>query len=223
MRDSNKIYKTPAVSPTEYGSFYEKADSKVTEKKKTTKQRQQKVVFNVEKQRVYKNDASGVTFLTKGYGGRFINVPRKAITIKDTKGLSPAQKPLVEVTMERDVYNKQPDARTVIDGKEKFVNQLDTIQGFRKLRLIEDTPTVKNTLQKIRSLAQQSGINEKNFLPGTLSNPQALNRILKELGYSLKTYGPPTKPYGYGIIKPDGNLLLLPEPITLEDQLLKTT
>ena len=42
MRDSNKIYKTPAVSPTEYGSFYEKADSKVTDKKKTTKQRQQK-------------------------------------------------------------------------------------------------------------------------------------------------------------------------------------
>ena len=28
MRDSGKIYKTPAVSPTEYGSFYEKVDSK---------------------------------------------------------------------------------------------------------------------------------------------------------------------------------------------------
>ena len=44
MRDSNKIYKTPAVSPTEYGSFYEMADSKVTDKKKPTTQRQQKVV-----------------------------------------------------------------------------------------------------------------------------------------------------------------------------------
>jgi len=204
IQKSGKPYAVRNVSVVE--GKVKKADSKVTEKKKTTKQRQQKVVFNIEKQRVYKDDASGVTFLTKGYGGRFINISRKAVTIKDIDGLSQYQKPLVEVTMERDVYNKQPDARTVIDGKEKFVNQLDTIRGFKKIRLIEDTPAVKNTLQRIRSLAQQSGINKKNFLPGTLSNPQALNRILKELGYSLKTYGPPTKPYGYGIIKPDGKL-----------------
>ena len=91
----------------------QKTSGKKTEIKKTSKpkQRQQKVVFNVEKQRVYKDDASGVTFLTKGYGGKFINIPRKAITIKDTEGLSPAQRPLVEVTMERDVYNKQDTAR----------------------------------------------------------------------------------------------------------------
>tara|TARA_R110000751_G_scaffold306561_1_gene425534 strand:+ start:8 stop:4636 length:4629 start_codon:yes stop_codon:yes gene_type:complete len=47
MRDSNKIYKTPAVSPTEYGYFYEMADSKVTDKKKTTPQRQQRTIQQV--------------------------------------------------------------------------------------------------------------------------------------------------------------------------------
>ncbi len=186
-----------------------KADSKVTEKKKTTKQRQQKVVFNVEKQRVYKNDASGVTFLTKGYGGRFINIPRKTITIKDIDGVSQYQKPLVEVTMERDVYNNQDQARSVVDGKEKFVNQLETIRGFKKIRLIKDTPTAKTDIQRVNSLAKQSGIKENNFLPGTLSNPQALNRKLKELGYSLKTYGNPSKPYGYGILKPNGRLFTI--------------
>jgi hypothetical protein len=218
MRDSNKIYKTPAVSPTEYGSFYEKADSKVTDTDVITqedvkilypKQRQQKVVFNVEKQRVYKNDSSGVTFLTQGYGGRFINIPKKAINIKDIDGVSQYQKPLVEVTMERDVYNNQDQARSVVDGKEKFVNQLETIRGFKKIRLIKDTPTAKTDIQRVNSLAKQSGIKENNFLPGTLSNPQALNRKLKELGYSLKTYGNPSKPYGYGILKPNGRLFTI--------------
>ena len=172
------------------------------------KQRQQKVVFNVEKQRVYKDNSSGVTFLTKGYGGTFINIPRKAITIKDINGLSESQKPLVEVTMERDVYNKQDQARKVVDGKESFVNELENIRGFKKIRLIQDSPT-KNNLQRVTSLAQQSGIKENNFLPGTLSNPQALNTRLKELGYSLKTYGNPSKPYGYGILKPDGKLFTM--------------
>ena len=175
---------------------------------KSTKQRQQKVVFNVEKQRVYKDNSSGVTFLTKGYGGTFINIPRKDITIKDINGLSESQKPLVEVTMERDVYNKQDKARKVVDGKESFVNELETIRGFKKIRLIKDSPT-KTNLQRVTSLAQQSGIKENNFLPGTLSNPQALNTRLKELGYSLKTYGNPSKPYGYGILKPDGKLFTM--------------
>ena len=194
-KELGKPLKAQVVAP--YGTGVKKISK--------PKQRQQKVVFNVEKQRVYKDDASGVTFLTKGYGGKFINIPRKAITIKDTEGLSPAQRPLVEVTMERDVYNKQDTARQVVDGKEKMVNQLETIKGFKKVRLIKDTPQ-KSTFDQVRSLAEQSGIKPNNFLPANLSNPQALNRRLKELGYSLKTYGPPTKPYGYGIIRPDGKL-----------------
>ena len=198
-------YFTESNKPKEFvpDSKWLSKNKKRTEK--APKQRQQKVVFNVEKQRVYKDDASGVTFLTKGYGGNFINIPRKAITIKDISGLSAAQKPLVEVTMERDVYDKQDTARQIVDGKEKMVNELQTIRGFKKVRLIKDTPQ-KSTFDQVRSLAEQSGIKPNNFLPANLSNPQALNRKLKELGYSLATYGSPTKPYGYGILKPDGKL-----------------
>ena len=94
------------------------------------KEKAQKVTFKIEKQRVYKDNASGVTFLTKGYGGTFINIPRKSVTIKDVDGLSESQKPLVEVTMDRATYNRQDQARKVIDGKESFVNELETIRGF---------------------------------------------------------------------------------------------
>jgi hypothetical protein len=38
MRASNKIYKTPAVSPTEYGSFYELEDAPQSRKQKTIQQ-----------------------------------------------------------------------------------------------------------------------------------------------------------------------------------------
>ena len=161
------------------------------------KERQEKVVFKVEKQRIYKDDSSGVTFLTKGYGGRFINIPRKAVTIKDIDGLSQYQKPLVEVTMERDVYNKQPEARTVIDGKEKFVNQLDTIRGFKKIRLIKDTPDVKSTVQKVTALAQQNGISDKGFFPASLWNAAQLKTQLTKLGFGLKAA---YKSYGDGAL-----------------------
>jgi hypothetical protein len=102
----------------------------------------QKVTFKIEKQRVYKDNASGVTFLTKGYGGTFINIPRKAITIKDTDGLSQSQKPLVEVTMDRDTYNRQDQARKVVDGKESFVNELETIRGFETVSLNEKAQVI---------------------------------------------------------------------------------
>ena len=100
---------------------------------KVAAEKSQKVTFKIEKQRVYKDNASGVTFLTKGYGGTFINIPRKSVTIKDTDGLSQSQKPLVEVTMDRATYNKQDQARKVVDGKESFVNELETIRGFESV------------------------------------------------------------------------------------------
>ena len=67
MRDSNKIYKTPAVSPTEYGSFYEMADSKVTDKKKPTTQRQQKTVEGL---REGKMTTTTPVKIYKGIGGK---------------------------------------------------------------------------------------------------------------------------------------------------------
>ena len=100
---------------------------------KVSAEKLQKVTFKIEKQRVYKDNASGVTFLTKGYGGTFINIPRKSVTIKDTDGLSQSQKPLVEVTMDRATYNRQDQARKVVDGKESFVNELETIRGFESV------------------------------------------------------------------------------------------
>ena len=99
--------------------------------------------------------------------------------------------------MERDVYNKQPEARTVIDGKEKFVNQLDTIRGFKKIRLIKDTPDVKSTVQKVTSLAQQNGISEKGFFPPSLWNAAQLKTQLTKLGFGLKAA---YKSYGDGAL-----------------------
>jgi len=76
MRDSNKIYKTPAVSPTEYGSFYEKADSKVTDTDIITqedieilypKQRQQKVdITEAQVQEALKTDKTAQRIIAKG-------------------------------------------------------------------------------------------------------------------------------------------------------------
>jgi hypothetical protein len=106
---------------------------------KVAAEKSQKVTFKIEKQRVYKDNASGVTFLTKGYGGTFINIPKKAVTIKDTDGLSQSQKPLVEVTMDRATYNRQDQARKVVDGKESFVNELETIRGFESVEREQKT------------------------------------------------------------------------------------
>ncbi len=116
---------TSSIAP--FGGATPTAVKSVT---KPSTEKAQKVTFKIEKQRVYKDDASGVTFLTQGYGGRFINIPRKAITIKDIDGVSQYQKPLVEVTMDKKVYDKQDETRQYKDGKEKFVNELETIRGF---------------------------------------------------------------------------------------------
>jgi len=163
------------------GQYVAKVPKDINVEGAPIKEKAQKVTFKIEKQRVYKDDASGVTFLTKGYGGRFINIPRKAITIKDIDGVSQYQKPLVEVTMDKKVYDKQDETRQYKDGKEKFVNELETIRGFETVSPDEKAQVI--TEQDLEILypekAQKNNITEAQVKKALKTDKTAQRIIAK--------------------------------------------
>lgn len=78
------------------------------------------VTFKVQKKRIYSETPKAYTFLTSGYGGKFINLPKSQIKVRDTEKKLGAMGQdigesglMVEVNMPAWLYNRNPEVKGI--------------------------------------------------------------------------------------------------------------
>ena len=78
------------------------------------------VTFKVQKKRIFKETPKAYTFLTSGYGGKFINLPKSQIKVRDTEKKLGAMGQdigesglMVEVNMPAWLYNRNPEVKEI--------------------------------------------------------------------------------------------------------------
>ena len=121
--------------------------------------RQKKVKFNVPKKRLYEQTDKVATFLTRGYGGKFINLPMSQIEIKDTKPMIGAYgQPvgdMVEVTVPEWLYKKN-DNLSKIKYFELVSEPTSGITPRQKKVKIEPSVIKKNAIPAVNFIKNVS-------------------------------------------------------------------
>ena len=78
------------------------------------------ITFKIQKKRIYKESPKAYTFLTTGYGGKFINLPKSQVKVRDTQKKLGARGQdigesglMVEVNMPGWLYNRNPEVKQI--------------------------------------------------------------------------------------------------------------
>jgi len=95
------VYGTRVFARGKIEYFTEENTPPPYEPTKTEKREQKDVKFKIQKQRLYSETDKAFTFKTKGFGGKYVTLPKSQITIKDTDPIVGAYGQDIGVTGER--------------------------------------------------------------------------------------------------------------------------
>ncbi len=163
------------------------------------------VTFKVQKKRIYSETPKAYTFLTKGYGGKFINLPKSQIKVRDTEKQLGAMGQdigesglMVEVNMPAWLYNRNPEVKD-INGfevvEDKTKKATPKTEAFTPEKQYEDIGMTEEQVQdwkmenrlNIKMPHPQAAVDAaKNYADGSISLDE-YNAIIKDVM--------PIKPY----------------------------